>query len=54
MLNEADRSQAQNKQQEVGFVQQVIGMLSSEDVVSIEGFHRLKGKLGKHREDKNT
>lgn len=54
MLNEADRSRVQNKQQYVGFVQQVIDMLSSKDVVSTESFHRFKGKLGKHRGEKGT
>lgn len=53
MLNGANRSQVENKQQDVGFVQQVID-LSSKDVVSTESFHRFKGKLSKHREEKST
>lgn len=53
-LNEADGSLVQNKQQDGGFVPQVIDMLSSKEVVSRESFHRFKGKRGKHREDKST
>lgn len=54
MLNGANRSQVENKRQDVGFVQQVIDLLSSKDVVSTESVHRFKGKLSKHREEKST
>lgn len=36
------------------FLQQVIDMLSSEDVVGMESFHRFKRKLAEHRGEKST